>query len=170
MLLNFVLFQLVWFGCILLGNIFIPVAIVAFYLHFRFANNTEHDLKIMTLAATIGLVVDSVVMAFGVFEFQHGIILGWLIPPWLVVLWMAFAMTLNHSLGYFQKKPWLAFLGGAISGPLSYLAGVKLDAIQIGYSYTVTFLVFAIIWGPLFFGLTRYVHYLNNNKVSVSNQ
>ncbi|QTH62866.1 DUF2878 domain-containing protein [Psychrosphaera ytuae] len=169
MLLNFVFFQLIWFGSILIGNAFIPLAALIFFLHFRFTSETQHDKKIMAIAALIGVVVDSLLMFFGVFEFQHGLLVHWLIPPWLVVLWMAFAMTLNHSLAYFQKQPLLAFIGGAVSGPLSYLAGVKLGAIQIGYSYSVTFIVFAFIWGPLFWGLTRYIDWLNHPSPSDSN-
>lgn len=161
-LLNIVFFQAIWFGCILLGNLFLPVAVLIVGIHFTLNKSRGIDIRLMLLAAIIGLIVDSVLLSAGVFEFEYGQVTSFIIPPWLVMLWLGFAMTINHSLKYFQSKPVWAFIGGAISGPLSYLAGVKFGAITLGYSYTITFIVFSAVWGPLFLGLTQYAKYLND--------
>jgi hypothetical protein len=54
--------------------------------------------------------------------------IGFLSPLWMSLLWVALAMTLNHSLAWLKNKYWLSAILGSITGPLSYLAGVRLDA------------------------------------------
>jgi len=41
-------------------------------------------------------------------------------PTWIVALWVAFAMTLRHSLRWVLERPVIAVLFGAIGGPLAY--------------------------------------------------
>ena len=47
------------------------------------------------------------------------------------MLWMIFAITLNHSLVWLKNRISLSVIFGAIGGPLAYLAGEKLGAIII---------------------------------------
>ena len=47
------------------------------------------------------------------------------------MLWMIFAMTLNHSLAWLSQKIYLSILFGALGGPLAYIAGEKLGAISL---------------------------------------
>ncbi|GAB3000473.1 DUF2878 domain-containing protein [Psychrosphaera aestuarii] len=161
MLLNFILFQTIWFGCIYIGNSFVPVGALLIAFHFYKTHFLKEDVVIIALCIVTGLVLDSLVMAYGVFSFNHGIVIDFLIPPWLVLIWAAFGMTLNHSLAYFQQKPLLAFVGGSISGPLSYLAGARLGAIETPYDFWWTFLIFSIIWGPVFMLLSQCSKKLN---------
>lgn len=161
MLINFILFQSIWFGCILIGNSFLPIALGLVAFHLYYTKCSKSDVAIITASVFIGLFVDSILMAFGVFEFNHGVVIPFLIPPWLVVIWAGFAMTLNHSLRYFQYKPWLAFIGGSVSGPLSYLAGARLGAIEVPLGLWQTAITFAVIWGPLFLLLTQWAKRMN---------
>ena len=161
MILNFIFFQIIWFGCIVLGNVFLPVALVLILIHFNHMDSTEHDSHIMILAGAVGFALDSTLMHLGVMTFESGLVSEFFIPPWLIMLWIAFAMTLNHSLYYFQEKPLFAFIGGAISGPLSYLAGERLGAVQFGYDTLTTAIIFACLWGPLFLALTQYMRSMN---------
>ncbi len=161
MLMNFVYFQVLWFGNILLGNVFVPVSIVILLLHLKQSLNYENDLIIMSVCGLGGFLLDSALIHFGVMEFNHGQISSFFIPPWLIMIWLGFAMTLNHSMHYFQQKPLWAFIGGGIAGPLSYLAGARLGAIEVPLGYMTTFIVFACIWAPLFYLLTRWAKSLN---------
>ena len=72
---------------------------------------------------------------------------GWpypLTPLWIIILWVMFAMTLNHSLSWLKGRVLLATLFGAIGGPLAYIAGEKLGAITISGSQTL--FVLSIGW------------------------
>ena len=44
-------------------------------------------------------------------------------------MWMLFGTTLNMSMGWMKRRPWLAAGFGAIGGPASYFAGQKLGGI-----------------------------------------
>jgi len=57
-----------------------------------------------------------------------------------VMLWMIFAMTLNHSLAWLSQKYYLSILFGAIGGPLAYIAGEKLGAITLLSSNSIIML------------------------------
>ncbi len=109
----------------------------------------------------LGITIDSLLMLVGVFSFGSGLVSDVIIPPWLIVIWAAFGMTLNHSLFYLQERPLMAFLIGCIVGPLSYIGGAKLGGIELHYAYWPTFVIFSIIWGPLLWALTQWVKTLN---------
>ena len=44
---------------------------------------------------------------------------------WIVLLWGAFALTLNHSMAWFAKRPAIASVFAAIGGPLAYLGAAR---------------------------------------------
>lgn len=46
-------------------------------------------------------------------------------PAWIVLLWGAFAMTLNHSMAWFATRPWVAAAFAAVGGPLAYLGAAR---------------------------------------------
>ena len=67
-----------------------------------------------------------------------------LTPIWIVVLWVLFALTLNHSLSWLKGRVVLAAIFGALGGPLAYVAGEKLMAVTIVEPNTL--LILAIGW------------------------
>lgn len=46
-------------------------------------------------------------------------------PAWIVLLWGAFAMTLNHSMAWFGTRRWVAAAFAAVGGPLAYLGAAR---------------------------------------------
>ena len=46
-------------------------------------------------------------------------------PAWIVLLWGAFALTLNHSMAWFAQRPLVASVFAAIGGPLAYLGAAR---------------------------------------------
>jgi hypothetical protein len=86
--------------------------------------------KLLGAAAVIGLVVDTTLAATDLIRFSS----AWtfpLAPAWMLALWVAFATTLNHSLRWLMSRPAAAALGGALGGPLAYLAGEKIGALSL---------------------------------------
>ncbi|MGH8305243.1 MAG: DUF2878 domain-containing protein, partial [Steroidobacteraceae bacterium] len=47
-------------------------------------------------------------------------------PLWILALWAAFALTLNHSLKWLKGRYLLSALCGALGGPLAYAAAGRL--------------------------------------------
>ena len=126
--INAVLFQLGWFLCVLdRGMLAITAVLIILLGHFRFLAWRKYELRLLCLVAAWGFVQDAVLMQFGVFQVPDAIL-----PPfWLMALWILFGTTLTRSLSWFQNRLWLATLAGAILGPLSYLAGDRLGAIDV---------------------------------------
>lgn len=89
------------------------------------------DLRLAAVALGCGLLLDGSLAAQGVVGYAaHAP--GWPAPAWILGLWLAFALTLTHSLRAVAQRPWLAALLGAIGGPLAYLGAARgFDAVAL---------------------------------------
>ena len=143
MILNAILFNLCWFGLIFWGNIFIPVVAVWLIWHIRKCTNPKNEFQLIFQVSVIGLIIDSTLMHAGVFDFGQARLT---IPLWLIVLWAAFAATINHSLTLVCKNGMLSRLIGAFVVPMSYIAGERLNAVDFSYSYITTIATISIVW------------------------
>ena len=96
------------------------------------------DLALVGLAAVLGFVVDSLFAAS-----------GWL-PFWILAMWMAFALTLNHSLAVLKRHVALAVAVGAIGGPLAYwAAGSSFGAVALSNPSWRVLAALALAWAVL---------------------
>ena len=68
-----------------------------------------------------------------------------LAPYWMVALWGLLAISLNVTLRWLRRRPWLAAALGAAAGPLAFASGVRLGGAQ--FIHTVPALVtLALAW------------------------
>jgi hypothetical protein len=109
-----------WFGPLVVG--------VAVAYHIGRAPAPRRELALLALAASLGMIFDSALVAVGWVNYPAGQWHPMLAPYWIVALWIGFATTLNVSLKWLRGRNVLAFIFGAVGGPLSYLAGVNLGA------------------------------------------
>ena len=133
--INFAAFQFGWFATVLgaaggmpwLG----PLAVLAVVaVHLRRARRPAVEAQLLMIALLLGVVLDSLVLAGGWISYPNGAWLPGFAPYWIITLWALFATTLNLSLGWMKQRYVLAALFGAVGGPLSYLAGAKLGAMN----------------------------------------
>lgn len=92
-------------------------------------------------AGAAGSLLDSLLAALGVLRHPLAPV-GWpapLVPPFIAVLWIAFATLPRVSLAWLAPRPGLAALLGAVGGPLSFAAGVRTGAVGVGESSLVTY-------------------------------
>jgi hypothetical protein len=134
-LINLVAYQLGWFACILGAAYGAPligtsIALTLVVFHLARAFNPLAELKLIVAAAGIGIVLDSLLVAFGLITFTSGNWIAGVAPHWMVALWMIFATTLNISLQWLKDRMLLAVIFGALGGPLAYFAGEKLGALR----------------------------------------
>lgn len=144
-----------WFGLILLGNIFIPVAAMLLFFHLHYYAH-RNELALIFVIAAIGVLLDSLLVYKNIFIFPESNQL----PFWLITLWFCFAATVRHSLGFLARSKVLQCLIGAIFAPLSYLAGAKFSVVNITPSFELSYLLLACLWGPLMvliFSLSRWM-------------
>jgi len=136
LLINFLAFQLGWFACVLgaangrpwMGPVVVATVVA---MHLVRARRAAPEFVLVLAAMALGLVADSLLMATGWLRYSVGLWLPGLAPYWIVAMWALFATTLNVSMGWMRGRPILTVLMGAIGGPLSYLAGEKLGAIEL---------------------------------------
>ncbi len=130
---NFILFQMGWFACVLgaahgqpwLGT-GIAAAIVAF--HGYCAVRPAEEFKLLGIAVLIGLLWDSLLVMLGWIAYPNGTFLTGVAPHWILALWALFATALNVSMHWLKQRLMIAVVLGAVCGPLSYWAAVRLGA------------------------------------------
>ena len=143
-LVNLLGFNAIWFGLILLGNVFIPIAAIMLLLHLYYQAD-KNELVLILIVAGVGVLLDSTLIYFGIFVFPDSAQL----PFWLITLWFCFAATVRHSLSFLAKSKILQVLVGGIFAPLSYLAGAKFSVVYITPEFELSYLLLACLWGPL---------------------
>ena len=142
-LINAVWFQLAWFAAIIYKQQAIPFLLASIIIHLLVSPKRKVDTLLLISVATFGVMGDILLSYFNIFLFTNGV----LIPFWLVLLWCHFSFAVNHSLGWLSRIPMVfVVLLGAIAGPLNYLAGYRLGAVDFYYSYEITLFSVGVIW------------------------
>ena len=157
---NFVLSQIGWFACVLGGARDWPwlgtsIALMIVGWHVARAARPREELILVLLAAGIGAVFDSVLVAAGWVEYASGTLLPGTAPHWIIASWMLFAATLNVSLRWLRRSRLAAVALGAVGGPLAYWSGARLGAMAFVAPIAATTAI-AIGWT----GLTPFLMWL----------
>lgn len=143
-LTNVLLFQVGWFVCILFANKWaVLYTLVAGCAHFYCSQTRVRDSIAVALCLLIGVMHDSILIHAGLIRFVES---SFWPPLWLMCLWLLLGITLNHSLRWVYERPYLSAMLGAISGPLSYLAGVKLSSAEWSSPLTEVVPIIAFLW------------------------
>ena len=158
-LINFVAFQAGWFSCVLsaaygspwMGLIVICVIVLS---HVGTSEDPVHETQLVALAMTLGLIFDSILVSSGLVRYPGGMIFAGIAPYWILAMWALFSTTLSLSMGWLKNKPLLASFMGAVFGPLSYLAGQRMGAIEL-LNFNSAMIALAVIWALAMPILTR---------------
>jgi hypothetical protein len=148
LLLNAGLFQIGWFACVLGAQRpwLLLLAITCLAIHLLWIANTSGEWRYLLKVSACGWVLDSALLHLGVFQFPGATLV---LPLWLAILWLLFASTLRHSLGWTKRPWWIGSLLGAIGGPLSYWGGARLADVGLPLGVWPSMLILALIWAML---------------------
>ena len=126
--------ELPWFG---------PLWILGWTISFfAWQRKLTTEWVLLVGAAIIGYIFDSVMVLLHFIEFPPEVRLGEPSPFWMVAMWVNFAATLRYSLGWMRDRFILGAIIGLALGPLAYITGSGLGAIEI----TSGILPIAIEW------------------------
>jgi hypothetical protein len=147
-LLNAVLFQTVWFVCLLAGDLW-AVLITAFYLflHDCYFMRTGKEWRLLLSFALLGILIDGTLFHFGVFSSEASLstsVFG--LPIWLMCLWVNVGTLFAHSLAFLRSRYLLCAIVGFIGPTMSYVAGANLADIRLAEPTFMSLLIVAIIW------------------------
>lgn len=126
---NLVGYQAVWLAAVHgagTGHAWTGIACCLAFIGLQLAASPVRaaDLRLLLVAPVCGLLIDGAFAASGLL--RHASASDVLpAPPWILLLWGAFAMTLNHSMAWFGRHPWSAAAFAAVGGPLAYLAAAR---------------------------------------------
>lgn len=123
---NLLGYEIVWFAAVIgagqgsaLPGCLGAAAFMA--LQICFSRQRAADLRLVGVALLCGLIVDGGLSGLG---WAHYAAADLAVPPgvplWILALWVAFAMTLNHSMAWLGGRPGWSFALGAAGGPLAY--------------------------------------------------
>lgn len=172
---NVVAFQTGWFACVLGGAHAMPwigplLAAFIVALHLRGAANWQKELQLIAILGLCGSLFDQFLLSLGWIQYPASGWPVWLLPFWMTCLWMLFATTLNVSLRWLHGHHFIALLFGLLGGPLAYLAGQKLGAMQLLEPAKVL-LVLGVFWGLMMPAMQRLAAGLdgyNTSKISTA--
>ncbi len=148
---NAIFFQIIWFACVvgsahdLVWPAFLCCAAFVFW-QLMPQHRHPNDLTLIVIACIIGLIIDSAWIHLGFLQYKHTFPHPSISPLWIIILWVAFALTINHSLSWLKKHPILPTLMGIIGAPFSYIAGEKLGAINVASTPIIFLSCLALAW------------------------
>jgi hypothetical protein len=135
MVLNVLLYQGVWLVAVLGAaaqhySVSLLVAATAILWHLYTARAPRREMALIGIAALMGALFESALLAAGSVQVAPGALVGSVMPLWMVALWASFATTLNVSLRALRQRYLLCGLLAAVAAPLAYAAGARLGALH----------------------------------------
>jgi hypothetical protein len=146
--LNFAWYQLLWFVAVMGGDTLAWLLLVLLVMHLLSVASLRSELTLMVPAALMGCAIDSVIAAAGYYVFDPAPRLL-PIPVWLIAIWLGFAGTLRHSMGWLVARPGLMTILTSVGAPLTYLAAARLGAVSFPMGLWPTALVVGLCWAAM---------------------
>lgn len=168
-LLNVTLYQAGWFCCILGAAWGVPLAgamggLSLSGVHLLLAGSRKNEGTLMFAACLLGVLVDSLQQAFGLFTFTRDPAWPLWLPPWVFVIWAQFATLFHYGLHWLSGRYVLAAMLGLVGGPLAYWAGIRMGAASFGDNPPLTVMVLAVVWAMVTPLLCRLSDALDKNE------
>lgn len=153
-LLCLVFFQAGWFACVLSAAAGNPelgvVSVLAWVCVYVFTTHDyRNELLFIFAALIIGYLFDSALALAGILGFssQAATAIGEPSTYWMLALWINLAAGLRSALDWLSGRFVMAAIFGAVLGPVAYLAGEKMGALQLEKPLYLTIPAIALEWG-----------------------
>jgi hypothetical protein len=152
--INIVLYQTGWFSCVLGASFGFPLsgalgAVALVGLHLLLTDARKTEIQLIFYACLLGVVVDSLQQAAGLFSFKADPRWPLWLPLWVFVIWAQFATLFRFALHWLSGHYLLGACLGALGGPLAYWGGMRLGAASFGDNPLFTLVVLAAVWAGM---------------------
>jgi hypothetical protein len=130
------------------GSAWLGPAVVALLVVIQvpLSRNPVSQLFLLGQVALLGTFVDSTLKSAGLFSYSADSFGPWVVPAWMIALWVNFGLTLRASMAWLESRYLLAALLGASGGPLAYWAGSRLGAMQVQWNEFASYGILALTW------------------------
>ena len=165
-IINLIFFYLIWWGCILgirsncdyVGPILTLVFIAA---HLKMVAELKKELILILCCGFLGLTVENLYLYFNFISYEGYLISKSFMPPlWVVCIWIALAMTINHSMVFLKDRWIITVICGAIFGPACYFAVMKFSIIHFHFSTLESIFILSTVCGislPLMYYINKII-------------
>ncbi len=171
--LNFLIYQLGWFACVLgaayqwpwLG---VAIAMLLVCIHLMLTTDRPKQARLLFAALCVGVFVDTLLLILGVYRFPSGSIVDWLPPVWMSVLWVQFATTFRYCLSWMSGRYALCSIAALVGAPLAFVGGERLGAVILFSPRITNLLILAAVWAfavPMLMFISDRIH---SNSVDAS--
>ena len=159
-LIDFALFQAVWFACVLatrspFPQVFPLAGSILVLGRVAQKGRLREALSLGLACIAIGTLGDALLVQLGFLSFSsYPNLLG--APLWMVALWMNFGLMLTTLFSWFMENCVRSLLGFSIGGALAYFSGEKLGVLSlekgwqsilaIGVEWAVAGLILHFLW------------------------
>lgn len=159
---NLVGFQACWIACVAYGQPWAAIVVAGLLIWHSFIADSK-EWPLVMLFSLLGIGLDNLSYWLGYISFpDHDSLF---IPTWLMLLWLAFATTLRHSLATLMRYPRVIVPLALVAAPWSYFMGHHLGSIDItGNGY----LVIAFGWATLL-GIFSWCFFTSKATVNQTN-
>ncbi|MCX7553927.1 DUF2878 domain-containing protein [Marinicella sp. S1101] len=136
-LINVILLNVLWFTCVLgaANDLLWPgfvVLLVLIGINIYKKSLNKIDVKIVLFSIIFGLVIDGILHARGMVNYELKILDAAFLPPiWIMILWVGFGATVRTGMQWLLNHPKIGAMFMLIGAPLSYVSAAKLGAAQI---------------------------------------
>ena len=150
--INQAFFQLSWPACVIgaANGMLWPGAVVVGLFAFWQLHPARIDPRDPIIVATFvatGLIIDTLWVRAGIVEYATAWPASDFTPAWLLLLWVALGLTVNHSLGVFRVRWPLFALLATIGSPMSYTAAAGFGAVTWTAPAWLVIICVGPIWG-----------------------
>ena len=90
----------------------------------RCSHARRADARVLLAALACGVLVEGIAARAGLLAYASAFP-AVPAPAWIVLLWGAFAMTMNHSMAWFARHRWSAAAFAGLGAPLAYLGAAR---------------------------------------------
>ncbi|MDQ9089985.1 DUF2878 domain-containing protein [Pseudoalteromonas haloplanktis] len=144
--INFALFQSVWFMALFLENSANFLIAAVLILMLWLSKQRKQDSLLLLLGLSIALCFEYIMVQFDLLGFKSNPY-----PIWLVLLWSALLLTVNTSMQFLTRLPWyLSCVLCTVFAPASYWAGARFEVITIAQPLWFFWLVYGLSWALMF--------------------
>ena len=160
-------YQITWLACVFgeknFSSPFIGFFVGLFFIliYFLFSDSKKKLSFVVISIAIPGYTFDSLLVYFSIYEFLSIYYIG-VLPIWMIVLWISFAILFDEILVFLSKYKIIAVLLSSILGPLTYFAGSPLGLININNLFLFITLMI-VFWAILMIFYLNYIVKLEFN-------
>lgn len=150
-IVSVVAFQAAWAACAYGTVHSVPqfgvlVSMASLALGVLLAERRLGRIVLSVLLGLYGLAAETIILRSGVLSYTSPGPYPTVAPVWIIGLWMAFAILIKPAFGWLQGRLLLAALLGAVAGPMSYYAAMRLGALQFAEPEWAGLTAVSVMW------------------------